>query len=419
MNSRRTYISVFLLLAIVAPAVVAAINVTVDPWGYFGTKLIPGLNVLKPEMGFHEKELKAHRVAALRPDGLVLGASTSDVGLDPEHPGWSAETVYNLAAGASSISLVHQYLMHALESQRPSQVVLGLELGMFNPARQAAEGLNPAALAVTESGERNREYLALNFFANAFSVDMLASSYLTVIANRNNPVLPRNHRQHVSPTGMMNPENFKVNQWKTYRQRFQTMVTTSITKFWAPHEAFNEIENFENDPAFGVYERILRLACENEIDLHIVLSPAHAYLLTGQEAAGLTGLWERWQKALVAAATNVPESLGCKAIPVWDFSGYNTITTEVIAASKNPADQPQWYWDPIHYRKEVGDAMLNVVFNQNGNSIAADFGTRLTPANIDEHIAQNRERAADYRASHADEVAMVYKTAEAALRDSN
>jgi hypothetical protein len=412
------YIRIFAALTIAALGAVAAINVAIDPYGFFGTRLISGFNVLKPEMGLHEKELKVHRITSLRPDGLILGSSASDVGLNPEHPGWSANSRYNFSAGQSSISLIHHFLLHAMAFKQPTEIVLGLELAMFNPALQSVQGINPTAFAVTASGARNREYLTLNYYANAFSLDMFSSARNTFSANRNNPTPVAQFRPQVGKTGMMNPETIAQNQWKTYRQRFQAIVAKSAEYFLAPRDEFKATD-FSSDPTFDHFRAIVELACEQQVDLYIVLSPIHAYLSEGLEAAGMTELLERWKKAIVMTASDQAEKPDCKTIPVWDFSGYNQITIEVISASNRKALAPKSYWDTVHYKTKVGDKILDRVFATNDNSSLSGFGVLLTPENIDSHIEQTRLDAIKYRKNHAEEAALIKQTVEAALNSTS
>lgn len=416
MTSKQTYISIYAALAIIMPGVVAAINVAVDPWGYFDTKLISGFNALKPELPSYERVVEAHRLSTLQPLGLILGASNSDVGLDPEHPAWSVDVVFNAATGQCSISLVYRLLQQAITFQIPKQIVLGLDIGMFNPARQQDKGISESSFAVTKSGTRNRDYLALNHYANAFSFSMLRASLGVIAANRKVNIDVENYRPQLTATGMMNPESFPTNAWKTYRYRFQSNVRFAVEDLWAPLNEFKEIENFSNEETFETFRQIVRLACVNEIDLQIVLSPVHAYLLVAKEAAGMTELWERWQRAVVETAASEAEISGCKPAPIWDFSGYNEFTSETIANSTSTADSPEWYWDPAHYRKELGDKILNRVFGQESDSSTSDFGLRLTPVNIDERLDFNRRQAINYRAAHADEVALVNETVQDVLR---
>jgi len=417
MKSHRSYLYIFFCLALIVPGLVATVNVAIDPYGYFGTRLVPGFNILKPELGLHEKELKVHLLTTLRPDGLILGASTSDVGLDPEHRGWTANTVYNLSAGQSSISLARHLLLHAMEFQVPKQVVLGLDMSMFNPSQQIAEGINPASLAVLPNGERNRDYLTLNYYGYAFSLDMLNSARTTLRANRENPsVIPAEYEPQISSTGQMNPKSFPQNRWKTYRQRFQRMVGRHVNVFWAPLDPFRQLDDFQTDPTFGAYQDILQIACKNNIELQIVLSPMHAYLLEAQEATELTAVWERWKSAVVLSASSQE---GCEPFPVWDFSGYNSITTEIIAQSREETEMPAWYWDPVHYTTEVGDIMLNRVFGIIGADDRYDFGVQLTADNLSAQISLTRQKAVAYRSDRPDEVAVVNQTVLNSLKTEN
>jgi hypothetical protein len=102
MQNRQTYIIIIALVSLSLSAIVAAVNWFVDPYGLF--KSPTELALVKPEIYNYERELKVHSVTQQRANGLVLGASTSSVGLDPAHPGWKADRVYNMAVGQASIS---------------------------------------------------------------------------------------------------------------------------------------------------------------------------------------------------------------------------------------------------------------------------------------------------------------------------
>jgi len=411
MRTERNYLAVFLFIAIAVPATVAGINWFVDPYGFFNSPVVSGVNALKPEMGFHEKELKAHRVTTLRPDGLILGASTSDVGLDPANSGWKAKQTYNLAVGQGSILLAQQFLQHAASFAAPRQVVLGLELAMFNPNLQVVKGLTPSSLAVNAQGERNRDYSPLNFYAKALSLDMLRSSVATAAVNRGKPA-PMADQRAIGEFGQMNPASFPVNKWKVYPQRFQPRIAEHVRNYWAPIDQFVAIKEFSGTAPFAALEHILRMACEQDIDMHIVLSPVHAYIPEAKRLAGLWGLWERWIKAIVLLSEEVASRNDCRAVPVWDFSGYNDITTEVIPRSSKAALAPHWYWDAVHYKKPAGDKLLKRIFSGQQDPDYADFGVRLTSANVDQHLARTRKLAESYRKSHATEVQLVAATVQ-------
>ena len=52
----------------------------------------------------------------------------------------------------------------------------------------------------------------------------------------------------------------------------------------------------------------------------------------------------------------------------------------------------RWYWEHSHYRKATGDLMLDRVlgYSDPKRPMPADFGVRLTSANVDQHIARSK-----------------------------
>jgi len=63
--------------------------------------------------------------------------------------------------------------------------------------------------------------------------------------------------------------------------------------------------------------------------------------------------------------------------PVWDFSGYNSITSKSISIQNRTA-----------LSQKVGDLVLNRLFHYQEATVPADFGTLITPANVEAHLAK-------------------------------
>jgi len=76
----------------------------------------------------------------------------------------------------------------------------------------------------------------------------------------------------------------------------------------------------------------------------------------------------------------------------------------------------RWYWECSHYRKELGDLILDRIFDHRaeGRTVPEDFGVLLTPANIEAHLARIREEQARYRTSHPEDVAEIEAIAQTA-----
>ncbi|MFC1932391.1 hypothetical protein ACFLXU_02005 [Chloroflexota bacterium] len=51
----------------------------------------------------------------------------------------------------------------------------------------------------------------------------------------------------------------------------------------------------------------------------------------------------------------------------------------------------QWYWDSSHYKKELGDLMLDKIFNyhESGRIVPDNFGVLITSDNIERHLEKS------------------------------
>ncbi|NEQ87322.1 MAG: hypothetical protein F6K26_47080, partial [Moorea sp. SIO2I5] len=113
---------------------------------------------------------------------------------------------------------------------------------------------------------------------------------------------------------------------------------------------------------------------------------------TQWESLRVSGLWpelEKWKSRLVEITA------------VWDFSGYNSITTEAIGEGmKN-------YWDSSHYREEVGDLILNRLFSYQSQTVPEDFGVLITPENVESHLGKIRNERESWAENNPDLVQLV------------
>jgi len=89
---------------------------------------------------------------------------------------------------------------------------------------------------------------------------------------------------------------------------------------------------------------------------------------------------------------------------LWDFSGYNEITTEPFPSLNDKTTQMQWYWESSHYKKETGDLVLDTLLNykQADRKAPAKFGVKLTSKNIEQHLFNQRVNRDKFTASHSE-----------------
>ncbi len=396
--SRYLKLSAFVMLFILLPVI--AFNRLIDPYLLYNGPLIDGLNLIKPVFSTHIRLSKAEAVRKKKPASIVLGSSRAEAGIDPSHPGWKVQPVYNLGLVGANIYETFRYLQHAQAIQPLQQVVLMLDFFMFNAIKnQNAPDFDESRLIVDADGQsqpRNRD----DYWATLISLDAIADSKKTII------------KQHLTGNS-----NYRANG-----MRDPTHNTANMRNRGGHHEAFLEVEmEFFNEhydqfsftmpkrDNWHIYRKLLMFVQQQGIDLYIAISPAHALQFETIAAKGIWNIYEQWKQQLVAINETVAQQQGQSPFPLWDFTGYSSVTTESLPAKDDRETAMQWYWDCSHYKKELGDLVLDKIFNYShpDRNITDEFGVRLTSENIETHLQQVREDRQKWRTSHPENITEV------------
>lgn len=392
----RVFVRTYLRAAAGFALLVAAINLVVDPYGLIDGIHIPGVNEQKPDIFSHSRLYKAYAVWDMRPEAIALGNSRTDCGINPDHPGWNlaANSRFNLALSGAHIYETKHYFRHALALGKVKQVVLGLDPSSFGHNKTTADFR--ADILAHESGVIGLYgWQRLAYF---FSSDALRSSLRTISA-QNRPAVSffRN--------GQRTPDFFAydIQQHRGYRNYFLEADKTTVHSLCGSQGGCTSFFDPEN---LRELREILYLARAHGVDLRLFISPVHARMLEITRMAGLWSDWESWRRQVVALLAEEAARDPEHPVPLWDFSGYNTYTTEAVPPRNDPVPM-QWYWESSHYKKELGDRVLDRIFGYSSpeRTIAPDFGVVLTPANIEAHLANIRAAQAHYEAEHPEDLA--------------
>ncbi len=353
------------VLAVTLPGLLAAglVNIAVDPYGVLNSPTIARINQLKPQQFSNVRLFKAADVITFQPDILLMGSSRTDLGLDPRHPALKhGQQSYNLGLVGPNMYEVKRYLDHAIANQpNIKTVVIGLDFFMFN-----AYKTDEADFVDSRLGKRHlRVQDALNV---TLSVDALNSSYQTVSAS-------------------VQSEAYYLYRNDGMRYVFRTSTESMRDRFKQSMLGY-----LHSDAYYGSYrlseqqlihlQEVVDLGREHNIQIEFFISPAHAAHWEILAKAGLWSEFEIWKQRLT------------EITPIWDFSGYNSITTAAIS------DDMTHYWDSSHYHKSVGDLMLNRVLSYDEDAVPDDFGVWLTPTTVDAHLTQTREARQIWQTAH-------------------
>jgi hypothetical protein len=261
----------------------------------------------------------------------------------------TARPVYDLALPGSSIYEALRYLQHAHAVSPVTQVVLALDLFMFNATRVTESGFSETRLAHTQAGSLQAGW-ARDLLTALFSSDALKSSLETIVRQGDPlhvPYLP-NGAHH--PTRNWRRIQSKGRHRKTFlsNERYSLISPDGWGLFQLTSDDGSTL------PTMETLRQLIAFCYSQDIDLHLLITPIHARKLEVLWHYGLWSTYELWKQQLTEIVTSVaPPHSRSEPFALWDFSGYNSITTESAPPIGDSTTQMQWFWEGSHYHKET------------------------------------------------------------------
>jgi hypothetical protein len=368
----RRYNFIFLLTALLPLLSIGMFNIAVDPYGVYNTLSISGFNQYKPDRWKHQRLFKAVDITRIKPVTIFLGSSRTNLGLNPDYIALKdKQPAYNLGLNGANTYETLRYLQHAIKNQKDLKlVILGLDFIMFNQDLGNQTGFEKSRL-------EKQSLTSQDFINTAFSFDALSLSEKTFRSNKNS-----SDRDIYYPNGFM-----RLGRSQTDRNLSE--FKKSINVYFNVHSDYKLSQAYLSD-----LREIVRLCRENNITLIAFISPAHVTQTEAIYAAGQWQLLEQWKREVV------------KILPVWDFSDYNSITTEAIS------EKMHHYIDSSHYKEAIGNSILDRILSRNKEKIPQDFGVYLIPENIEVQLTKLKRDRARWARQYPDEVKLVREIKE-------
>jgi len=423
----------FAVSALCFSAAIVGANVIIDPFMFWNVVTIPGVNSQRPEFASLTRMAKAQAMCRLQPSSVIMGSSRAEVGVDPHYPAWRQfpGKTYNLALSGVGLKEMELMLRHArYASPHLRHVVMALDFLMFNANREAVLfgtevlDFDPNRLLRSPSDSCLRTYL---YDANKLvwikGVPFdLATVRKQVPDWRNSD--PSWHDVlywlSLSDRGGFRGSNYDVLNPVAQRNGFRTLFDGAggfagqeayyVSRVWRPPPDQRFCFTRPGQPGtIAVFRDIVKFGRESGIDIRFVINPIHARMLIALQEAGLWPQYEDWKRDLVDVLTAEAKQDHAKPFPLWDFSGFNSITTEPIPFFGDKQHMMRWWWEPSHYQEATGHLMLDRVLDYKPDlaNVPPDFGVLLSPSNIDSWLAETRERGRVYRRDQPGEVAVV------------
>jgi|GEM_PF-4088451 len=388
--------------------IIVAGTVAVDPYATFGSPRIAGFNSLK----INSEADRMVKAAALRQgsfDGLLVGTSQAQYGLDPERPAIRklAKRTYNAGLVAANPYQLLRYLQVADRDRTLRSVVIVVDLLLFNekePEKQTSFGFNEARLPAGPDG-RAQPYAALaDLPGTAFSLDAIKLAVRTVTHQTTDS-------EWLKPTGLLASENLRRDLWSKGGPR--RAFEESEKRYAGWFRGFT-LEGREKGPtALGRFEQLLQHCMERDLQVTVLVAPAHARYFQLLEALELVPQAEELKRRLVALLARVSEKAGRPPMPLWDFGSANETTGESVPREMDPSAKMRWYFDAVHFNPDLGDRVIAEIMS--GEAAASEgLGIALTPQNVEQALRGVRASQAAYARSHPTDVEQVRAAVKAA-----
>lgn len=344
-------------------ALVAAINFVVDPYAGFRFDDIAGFNDqkrLKRGGGRVSKSVILDRQSF---ETVFLGTSTVETGLNPMGKVLAGQKAYNAALPFSSIGEIHKVALYIAERRAPKRVVIGLDFASFASGRGTGGDYS-------DSGFAGRSMVPI-YLERLFSAQTLRDSTGAVRDSGRGKISPFSKYGNYDP----NAASARIDINGQFVSSLDAYLSTAY-------------RNFRYDRAnVDLLRDALARLVNKGTQIILFASPIHALHLDAIEIAGLRGDFDNWKRDMTSLAAEIDRS-GEGSVAFWDFSDYNSVTSEPVAT--HPGDRMRWYWDAAHYTAAAGDLILCRVLDCRDISVPDDFGIRLHGSNIDGILAAQR-----------------------------
>ncbi|NOR80654.1 MAG: hypothetical protein GQ529_07455 [Methyloprofundus sp.] len=372
------------------------VNYIVDPYMLFQSQRITGFNDKKPTLANRSTLYKPYNVATIQPQTIIVGNSRPEMGLNPTSACWPAEsgTVYSLSFPGLGFYGQIRALFHAVATDQVENIVLGVDFADFLHKKRDSRGLlwpnNKSdfynRLLVDGEHQKNQSYWlskTKDFSTALFSLDALSDSLTTLMSQSPNSASrtflgfnpAKDYQEIIRYEGA----------WVLFEQKKKEL----IGRFSNSNLSIYDSEQWSTE--LEAIKRTIQLAIKKDIRLTLFINPYHyTYLETIHDAA----YWHEFEQ-FKRSLTDTVKKYGNNKVALWDFALYSSYTVSAIPEKNTKTQAFHWFWEPAHYKAELGELILADIFDQQCVTDKTEpVGVNLTKIDIETHLLnQHKQRS--------------------------
>ncbi len=384
-SAHKRFVSVFVGAFLAVCLLGAGVNYFVDPYGLFGTRRIAGFNERKPASTERVRVTKPYMAARVRPTVVIGGNSRPEIGVDPQSACWDKtdRPVFNMGVPGSSVFMQTRYVQQAVEQGKARRVLFGVDFLDFLVDRNpAAASIDWRALGKSFDGRLGPGpslQKAEDVLSGLFSLTALADSLTTIAAQRDAYAATRREdgfNPGLDYVPIIRSEGQSVLFAQKNREVRGRLRADTLGVLYA--------DGRRGQPLLAL-RNFLQWAKDEDVEVVLFVNPYHVDYLILVEMSGYWPLFEEWKRQLTDITVEFD-------VPLWDFNAVDAYSTESPPPPRDRRSMLRWFWEPAHYRRELGDRMLAAMLDRTcGAPAVHGFGTELTPASLPRELERLRD----------------------------
>ena len=345
----------------VLSTVVILTNVVVDPFSVIGSPRYEGFNQSKVEINSRVRLSKAYQPLRANFQTLIVGNSRVEMGINPKHACLSLneKSSYNLGMPGANVAYQAASALNLVYQKPIDTILISVDFTDFLvlSRRQApSENVRIPNLDSTifrANGSVNDDYrlhYLKDYYQSLYSLDAFISSVKTVL-------LQNSYATNRNDSGFNPAQDF-----------FQTTSVEGAYALFSQKEEELESKylsgwslsynNGQLSQDFAYLEEFLSRVTKRGIKVIVFTNPLHERFW---ELMGRAELMPQYSIFLNEVQSIILRS-GNQNVDFWDFSGDSPYIHEDVPKTGAAGEGLKWFWEPAHYKKELGDLMIESMF---------------------------------------------------------
>ncbi|MBL4567993.1 MAG: hypothetical protein JKY85_08350 [Porticoccus sp.] len=376
----KKYLLSFLIFYGVLSIFVVLTNTVVDPFSVIGSPRYEGFNQFKVDINSRVRLSKTYQPLRANFHTLIVGNSRVEMGINPKHTCLSLNErkSYNLGIPGADVGYQVASALN-LAYQKPIDTILisidftdFLVLPRHQPSIENTGIPNLNNTSYRVDGSVNDSYrlrYLKDHYQSLYSLDAFLSSLKTIVLQ--NPYAPSR-----DDAGFNSAMDFvEMTSTEGVNHLFRQKEKELESKYMNGWSLYYSNGGLSQD--FSYLEEFISRTTERGIRVVVFTNPLHQNFWEVMKRAGLM----KQNAVFLDEIKKIIYRSGNQYVDFWDFSGDSVFIHEDLSKVRRKGVGLKWFWEPAHYKKELGDLMIESIFSKECGTKEI-FGQKIISAPI-------------------------------------